>query len=112
MAATKKTTTRKSPAPKGKGRTPAKATKPDQKAARATPKEPKAPKGPREIKTDTPAYLVRRIICEHPDATIPEVERLARREMPEIDGNTIRGLYQGAVGFLRVARSLGYTLAR
>ena len=80
-------------------------------AAKPNPTLPK-PKKERAVRTDTPAYLVRRIICEHPDISIPECERLARREMPDIDRNTLRGLYQGAMGFLKVARSLGYTLAR
>lgn len=65
-----------------------------------------------EIKTDTRVHMVRRIIVEHPDITIPECERLAQRETPEIDRNTMRGLYQGAMGFLKVAKSLGYKLAR
>jgi hypothetical protein len=83
--------------------------------AKAEAKEParakKAP-APREIKTDTPAYLVRRLIAEHPDASIPEFEALAQAELPIIDNNTLRGLYQGAMGFLRVARHLGFELVK
>jgi hypothetical protein len=101
--ATKTAKAPKATTKKAKAATAAKPAKP----ARAK-KEP----GPREIKTDTPAFLVRRLIVENPDISIPECERLAQAEMPSIDKNTLRGLYQGAAGFLRVARHLGFDLVK
>lgn len=107
-----KTTTTKATTKTTKSTKATKRAKGTTKKAPAKPKPAKAAPQPRAIDTTTPAFLVRRLVVENPDATIPQIEALAQAEMPTIDRNTLRGLYQGAAGFLRVARHVGYTLVK
>jgi hypothetical protein len=78
----------------------------------ATAAAERTPRKPRDINEATPSFAIRKLCLEHPLADVGTIERLLAEQGRTIDGNTLRGTYQGAMGLLKAAGHLGYVIVR
>jgi hypothetical protein len=78
----------------------------------ATPAAERSPRKPRDVNEATPSFAIRKLCLEHPLADVGTIERLLVEQGRTIDGNTLRGTYQGAMGLLKAADHLGYAIVR
>jgi len=91
-------------------KTSKKAKAPKDAAVRATPES--KPRKARELDTSTPAFLIRKLCLEHPDANVARIEELLLAESRKFDHNTVSGVVGASMGLLRTAGQLGFKLAR
>jgi len=76
-------------------------------------REPKAPKEkqPRELRQNR-SYVIRALCLENQLATVETIGELAEAKGHTFDPNTLRGVYQGAMGLIKQATAMGFTIAR
>lgn len=76
----------------------------------ATAAAERTPRKPHDVNEATPSFAIRKLCLEHPLADVGTIERLLAEQGRAIDGNTLRGTYQGAMGLLKAAEHLGYAI--